>query len=819
MRKIAILALLFAALGGSVSGQTPLGAYTSPAAGSSSGGGSSTGSPQQTAVRLATVCPATDTNCFPVNQDGQVSLSSTWTANTSNGTAATLLTIGDQQSGAQYLQTATPQTNVGGIFTQNGGGPNASILSAFKISGSLGIPASCPGISNQSASSTTVSQAITPTSSGAGSILVAFATEGAASAPDEASIVFTDGNGNTWNNVISRPLVYGGNESVQMGYVQNNNSGATTVTATFATAATFRTLTVCNFSGMASSNVLDGAAWGVSGSNTIYAGTVTTTGNDLLLQFGRSQTTFPTYTVGTLAIPANTVTNGSSDPPFTSLNVGQKVVGGSACQAGNGFINCTSPFINPSVKIIAVNSPHNIAVNSLLSTTNTAPDTNGFTGWMITAHDDGAQYAAAFAKALTIPNSTVFLPCGTTIIGQQPFNASGFPIWNPNIVGCAGETGTVFVPASDYNYAAAVGGFFANMPNNNNLFSGSADQNQAIYGRIEKFAIWGITNVTGSGQGLPAFNLNNVEMNSVDATGYSPSVASGSGFISAKSVRIYNVHCWICGPVGLAYIGNSGNSAEPGDIRNSYFQGNGASIIVSGGQLQSSNNSLYGSNGNCSFSTSAAVQVNGGQFTSRQDFMAGLSAVGGISNIEDTFNTASGCAGDFYVSGGTLTAHRARIDSLVMSSGAFNDLGANYHTAVGTPWTNGTLNITGGKIIGFNSVTGIAQTAANITPTSGFGTGCATAGQCISAVTGYTQLEQFTVTYGTTPSSPQLITIVFPTPFPSTPICRMTDVGGTNAFPTSITTTSCTTAGASFTIVNTPVGGNTDIFQVSVGNP
>src|SRR5207245_1622808 len=93
-----------------------------------------------------------------------------------------------------------------------------------------------------------------------------------------------------------------------------------------------------------------------------------------------------------------------------------------------------------------------------------------------------------------------------------------------------------------------------------------------------------------------------------------------------------------------------------------------------------------------------------------------------------------------------------------------------------------------GNVFGSCSITGTVQTAANITPTSGFGTGCATAGQCISAVTGTSNLEQFTVTYGTTPSSPQVITIVFPTPFLVAPLCSMVDVGGTNAFPTSIVT-------------------------------
>jgi len=138
------------------------------------------------------------------------------------------------------------------------------------------------------------------------------------------------------------------------------------------------------------------------------------------------------------------------------------------------------------------------------------------------------------------------------------------------------------------------------------------------------------------------------------------------------------------------------------------------------------------------------------------------------------------------------------------------------NTLTGSATGNG---CTAANFYGSPSITGVALAASNLTPTSGFGTGCATAGQCMSAVSGNSQRAQFTVTYGTTPSSPQVLTVTFPTPFWATPLCSLIDVGGTNAFPTSITTTTCTPTGASFTIVNTPVGGSTDIFQLSASKP
>lgn len=112
-----------------------------------------------------------------------------------------------------------------------------------------------------------------------------------------------------------------------------------------------------------------------------------------------------------------------------------------------------------------------------------------------------------------------------------------------------------------------------------------------------------------------------------------------------------------------------------------------------------------------------------------------------------------------------------------------------------------------------------ALVAANITPTSGFGTGCATAGQCVSVVTGNQLRGQFTMTYGTTPASPQTLTITFPTTFTAAPSCSLIDVGGTNAFPTSIVNNPIpTTTTATFVITNTPVGGSTDILQLNCGN-
>jgi hypothetical protein len=788
-----------------------------PALSFSSGGGSS-GTPIQPAVRLATSCPTSDTNCFSVNQDGQISIAPTWSANTSNGTTATLLTTNANDSGAQYLQTSTPQTNVGGIFTTNVAN-NASILAAFKIAGTLVAPGSCSGTNETFPLATSISVGpFTPANSGSGSILIAFAgsvTNGT-NPVDLTAITFTDNNGNTWNNVLTRPIVFASEVSTQMAYVQNNNSGSTTVTATFSTTMANRSIFVCNFAGMASSGVLDAAVAGFSSSTTIFAGTLSTTGNDLLFQ--ASKGFIAAFTVGTLGIAANTITNGSSDPSFTAANVGQKVVLGSQCAAGNGLINCVSPFTNPSAKIVAVNGPHNITVNSLLNVANTAPNVNGFTGWMVTAHDDGAQYASAFAKAITIPGSTLFLPCGTAIIGQQPFNGSTtapFPIWNPNIVGCAGETGTVLVPSGDFNYGAAVGAFFVYLPNNNTLFNGvPQSQNQAIYGRIQNFSFWGINTggLLGTGINLPMFSLANTEVDDVSCTAYLPAVRVMDGF----TVRLNNVHFWLCGSTGLTYNDQS-VSLDHGSVRNSYFQGSTTGIIVNGGHLDTYDSSIYGT-GSCAGPGGFGVLVNGGQYSSHQDQYGGVWITGGTANLENVTPTASGCHASVTIAGGVLSAHKSQIDTFVMSAGSFQDLGGNFNTTPGTPWTNGTFTVTGGTFVGTGSITGVAVTAPKLVLSAGWGTTAAW-----TSLSGNTKRIRGTITAsGVGQAANPTITYTYPTPFPSTfvPVCDIKQDGGTQAAVANPFTVGVPTAtSVVFTYTGTPGAGNTLIVEANCDNP
>jgi len=210
---------------------------------------------------------------------------------------------------------------------------------------------------------------------------------------------------------------------------------------------------------------------------------------------------------------------------------------------------------------------------------------------------------------------------------------------------------------------------------------------------------------------------------------------------------------------------------------------------------------------------------------------AQVQAIGEVHFTDDTVTNPTGGVNFGLVGGNGATASQIYLNGvhfkvpgtgncIIGNAGgvSFFDLGGNHFVpSVDCPATAFSAN--GSTLFGSLSITGTALAAANLTPTTNFGTGCATAGQCMSAVSGSSGRGQFTVTYGTGPASPQTLTATFPTVFLVAPFCTLTDVGGTNAFPTSVTTTSTSTTSAVFSIVNTPVAGNTDIFQLSCGTP
>ena len=107
---------------------------------------------------------------------------------------------------------------------------------------------------------------------------------------------------------------------------------------------------------------------------------------------------------------------------------------------------------------------------------------------------------------------------------------------------------------------------------------------------------------------------------------------------------------------------------------------------------------------------------------------------------------------------------------------------------------------------------GTAQTAANITASTGWGTSGA-AGNGISAVSG-SQRFKFTITAAGTPTANPTFTATLPVTFPSAPLCTAQQVGGTGASGVIQSGTATATSTGTMTWVGTPAAASTYIIVV-----
>jgi len=189
----------------------------------------------------------------------------------------------------------------------------------------------------------------------------------------------------------------------------------------------------------------------------------------------------------------------------------------------------------------------------------------------------------------------------------------------------------------------------------------------------------------------------------------------------------------------------------------------------------------------------------------------------GTGNINEATPSGIGsCGAAINVAGGNATAVKSQLDTFTLSSGSFNDLGANYHTTVGTPWTTGTLSITGGTLVGTNSVTGVAVTAPKLVLSAAWGASAAW-----TSLSGFTRRIQGTITNtGAGQAANPTITYTFPTPFASATnlICEGHQVGGTQTILAAtefLTPSALSATGVTFTYNGTPTVNLTEVIQIT----
>jgi len=243
----------------------------------------------------------------------------------------------------------------------------------------------------------------------------------------------------------------------------------------------------------------------------------------------------------------------------------------------------------------------------------------------------------------------------------------------------------------------------------------------------------------------------------------------------------------------------------PGDCTVSDSGGGGGLIFVTSGSVLAYGPLALGPvNGDTSnVITGVLAQGSGASFTSYGGSIDLRS--GNTGNLGILCQTSAACS----VQNERIYAGSAGDAIATNSPSTFSDLGGNQIL-------QGVVSIAG-TLFGSASVTGAAQTAANITPSTGWGTTGA-AGNGVSAVSGTSKTEQFTITAAGTPSANPTAAIVFPTSFWAAPICTAQQVGGTGAINT-ISVATPTTTGVTLTWNGTPVAASTYSLTVSCGNP
>ena len=278
----------------------------------------------------------------------------------------------------------------------------------------------------------------------------------------------------------------------------------------------------------------------------------------------------------------------------------------------------------------------------------------------------------------------------------------------------------------------------------------------------------------------------------------------------------------------------SGNLGGQFFLQCSFWDNNYGNLIVAGG----SNTPVFTYGCNFGAGGQQCVSVNGGGIwhDHGSQIGAGVEFINGIlvgytatpsghttgtgtaylngSDVEMSFENGGSCvylnsSADMITLNGCILNNLSGSGTYCINNngGILIDGGANtFKQASGGTLYNGT-----GVVCGALSITGVAQTTGNVSLTN-FGSS-----PTVTAVSGNTRLQQFTITVGSTPTGTPTIAVTFPTPFLVAPIANLIQVGGTNALPSTAATftpTTITATSATFTYDGTLTGGDTLLCQL-----
>lgn len=781
--------------------------------------GGATSSPG-TLIKVSPSCGLA-AHCFPVNADGQVAMTAAY-----QGTTGTLVTSNDNDATAQYAV-------VGGVqpylswFQLNQSRTYTSITSAFKPTGTPGTP-NCWGTNEAAGSSGTVTVAITP-AGGAGTLLIAYAR----AQNSGVAITFSDGT-NLYTNALASSS--SGATASQMAYVINDTGGSYTLTATFGSNSTNRSIFACEVSATAWAFDTAVAQNNTGSVSNLYGGQITTAqAGEYLFQAGTVASSTGTFTAE--YVNGATVTTQTSDPVFAAGDVGKKVLATTVCDGPNGYQDCYTS-LPAGTTVAAYVGPHSVILSKAFTQQNSTTASN-FTGWFLWGTDDYSQIHAAWTAALAANNATLQLPCGMMFLTAPPFLSSAAgDLFNPNIEGCAGPNGTILVPTDDYNFGAASGGIFYSYAATNLTGFSNVVQTPFYWSRLSNFTVWG-GGIDGSTvtTALPIMNLYLARLDNVWVVGWNwraNTTANAEPVMAAHSIDCDNCGGWAASTGGLQVIANQSPALINNVARDCFFGAqaqsagtivNGSGLIMQGGYLESYNCQF--NPGKAASSTGPGASVTGGVWNSYGDQIGLISVTNSAALVTlhgstDSILQVKGVT----ISAGTVNALNSQIDALTLSStGIFNDLGGNFYCTVNSnspctggrqgSWTKNPGNsITGGTVVGTGSVTGTAFAASNVNTTTGWGV-AGGAGSGVSAPGGFSKKVQFTITATGTPAASPAFTVTYPVQFATTPVCSLQQIGGTFGDVSSPVSSAGSATVITWTFTGTPLAAHAYTFVQS----
>lgn len=786
----------------------------------------------QNAIVLSPNC-GSSSNCVTVHDDVQVAMTAVYNTTYSGGTSMTTVTTGANTSGAQY-GTATNSGPQGVFFSTGSGEHYSTIAQAFKVSGSPGTPV-CWG---SSAGSNPATVSVSPTG-GSGHVLVAFARESGV----PITTTFTDSNSQVYTPFLSNfPSQF---TSFAGAWVQNPVGGTYTVAATFSAGSSSR-IFACELTGLASSAAADGPA----GFSSNPVGSVThmvaiidpaNTG-DFVFQAADVNDSGASYTAGTVGGSIAVATQ-LSDPPFVVGDIGKKFVVNTACDSGNGYMDC-SQAIGPG-SIVSFTDAHHIGVAGVPILASSSTGTN-FTGWFAWGTDDTAALKTGWSDMLATQHAALYFPCGLMFFSSAPFTSPSTGMYNnPSLKGCAGQGGTTFIPTADFDYFGtnALDGMFYSYTASNDAGFGSGFQNPYLWSEIDDLTVTGLGyGADGLTNSTPVFNAALVKMRNVHVSGWLWNVNAITPVIKVATIIGENIGGWAAGTDGLNITGVDTPSFISSSVKDCFFGPQtwnntpnifGNSLHLQGGQLTTMG---------CTFNPPSEPSPNsdkaaliGGFWTSSGDGIGGMTIDGGafvsLTGSSTTYLHHYGVTVNG--TGGTLVASGSQIDQLTLGGTAsFSDLGGNYscrdtpgEVACGgmtdaTAWTNNPLGgnsfASGSRIIGNASAGGIgadpALASSNLVLTSGWGSGT------VGSVSGSSLGGSFTITEGGSPGASPVLTLTFPTKFAIAPASCIIDQTAGNFTLSNPVTSSLTATGVVFTWTGTPGATDSYTFAFRCGN-